>query len=427
MDTTPPSPSPGAAMDRVVARKPGRRWLPAALGGVGLVCAIVAYVVISPPGARGVEAKTVDATTVRQTAFHDFVPARAAVVPRITVYLDAVEGGRVERLVAADGALVVVGQPLAELSNPQLALTVGSREADISGRLGDARGQLLQIERDRVDRERELAQARFDLLKAEQNLGIRQRLHAQGFVSDAEIRTLTAEANHHRQRVRALEVSIQPEARMMRGQSAEIQQMQAQLRDNLASVRGSLDALKLRAPVAGRLTAFDLQLGQTVSAGQRVGQIDSEADYKLTADIDEFYLGRVSPGQVATAQYEGTTYRLTVSRILPQVRQGRFQIELAFGDRAPPSLRRGQSLDLELTLGATRPAIVVPNGPFMQTTGGAWIFVVGADGRRAERRVIRVGRRNPQDVEVLSGLRPGERVLTSSYDGFAQETRLILR
>jgi len=414
-------------MDRVIARKPGRRWLHAAAGGAVLVCAIVAYLFMAPPGARAVEADSVDVTTVRQTAFHDFVPARAAVVPRITVYLDAVEGGRVERLVAADGALVTAGQPLAELSNPQLALAVGSREADISGRMGDARGQLLQIERSRVDRERELAQARFDQLKAEQTLGVRERLHAQGFVSDAEIRVLTAEANHHRQRVRALEVSMQPETRMMRGQAQEIQQMQAQLRDNLASVRGSLEALKLRAPVAGRLTAFDLQLGQTVSAGQRVGQIDSEADYKLAADIDEFYLGRVSPGQVATAQYEGKTYRLTVSRILPQVRQGRFQIELAFGDRAPPSLRRGQSLDLELTLGATRPAIVVPNGPFMQTTGGAWIFVVGSDGRRAERRAIRVGRRNPQDVEVLSGLRPGERVLTSSYDGFAQETRLTLR
>jgi HlyD family secretion protein len=427
MDSKLASPAPGAAMDRVIVRKPGRRWIPVAAGAAALVCVIAAYLVISPPGARAIDAKSVEVTTVRQAAFHDFVPARASVVPRATVYLDAVEGGRVERLVAADGALVRAGDLLAELSNPQLALAVGSREADISGRLGDARGQLLQMQRDSVDRERELAQARFDLLKAEQNLGIRERLHSQGFVSDAEISTLTAEANHHRQRVKALEASIQPESRMMRGQAVEIQQTQVQLRDNLASVRGSLDALKLRAPVAGRLTAFDLQPGQTVTAGQRVGQIDSEGEYKLTADVDEYYLGRVNPSQVATARYEDKTYQLAVSRILPQVRQGRFQIELTFSDSAPPSLRRGQSLDLELTLGATRPAIVVPNGPFMQATGGTWIFVVGPDNRRATRRAIRVGRRNPQDVEVLSGLRPGERVLTSSYDGFAQETRLTLR
>ena len=414
-------------MDRVLSRKPRRRWLPAVAGGGALGVAVVAYLLIAPPGARGVEAEDAEVTTVKQAAFHDFVPARAQVTPRVTVYLDAVEGGRVERLVAADGALVQAGELLAELTNPQLALEVGSREADISARLGDARGQLLQIERSRVDRDRELAQARFDLLQAEQKLGVRQRLHDQGIVSDAELKAVTAEAAHHRARVGALEASIQPEARMMRGQAQDIQQMQTQLHDNLSSVRGTLEALKLRAPAAGRLTAFDLQLGQTVTAGQRVGQIDSENDYKLTADVDEYYLGRVNPGQVATAQYEGKTYQLTVSRILPQVRQGRFQIDLAFQGAAPPSLRRGQSLDLELTLGATRQAVVLPNGPFMQAGGGGWVFVVGADGHRAARRAIRVGRRNPQQVEVLSGLRPGERVLTSSYDGFAQETRLILR
>lgn len=413
-------------MDRVVARKPRRRWLPALLGGGALGVALAAYLVIAPPGARAVEAEGAEITTVTEAAFHDFVPARAQVTPRVTVYLDAVEGGRVERLVAADGALVGAGELLATLTNPQLALEVGSREADISARLGDARGQLLQIERSRVDRDRELAQARFDLLQAEQKLGVRQRLHDQDIVSDAELKIVAAEAAHHRARVAALEASIQPEVRMMRGQAREIQQMQAQLHDNLSSVRASLEALKLRAPVAGRLTAFDLQLGQTVAAGQRVGQIDSENDYKLTADVDEYYLGRVNPGQVATAQHEGRTYRLTVSRILPQVRQGRFQIELVFQGATPSSLRRGQSLDLELTLGATRQALVLPNGPFMQA-GGGWVFVVGADGRRAARRAIRVGRRNPQQVEVLSGLRPGERVLTSSYDGFAQETRLILR
>lgn len=414
-------------MDRVVARKPRRRWLPLVLGGGALVIAMVAYLVFSPPGALAIEAENAEITTVRPAAFHDFVPARAQVTPRVTVYLDAVEGGRVERLIAADGALVGAGELLATLTNPQLALEVGAREADISARLGDARGQLLQIARSRVDRDRELAQARFDLLQAEQKLGVRQRLHDQDIVSDAELKAVTGEAAHHRARVAALEASIQPEVGMMRGQAQEIRQMQSQLHDNMASVRASLEALKLRAPVAGRLTAFDLQLGQTVTAGQRVGQIDSENDYKLTADVDEYYLGRVNPGQVATAQYEGKAYRLTVSRILPQVRQGRFQIDLAFEGATPPALRRGQSLDLELTLGATRQALVLPNGPFMQAGGGSWVFVVGPDGRRAARRAIRVGRRNPQYVEVLSGLRPGERVLTSSYDGFAQETRLILR
>ncbi|HEY0052397.1 MAG TPA: HlyD family efflux transporter periplasmic adaptor subunit, partial [Caulobacteraceae bacterium] len=349
MDSSPPPASPGVSMDRVIVRKRWRRWTPAIIGAAALVVAVVAYLVIAPGGARAIDRDAAEVTEVRQAAFHDFVPARGLVTPRQTVYLDAVEGGRVERLVASDGAVVAAGALLAVLTNPQLALTVGSREAEISARMGDARGQLLQLQRSRVDRERELAQARFDRLRAEQNLEIRQQLHSRGYVSDAEIRTLTAEAEHHRQRVRALETSIRPETEMMRGQSAEIRQMQAQLRDNLSSVRGSLGALELRAPVAGRLTAFELQLGQTVAAGQRVGQIDTEGAYKLTADVDEYYLGRVSPGQLATAQHEGRQYRLEVSRIVSQVREGRFQIELEFRGPTPPSLRRGQSLDLELT------------------------------------------------------------------------------
>ena len=414
-------------MDRVVVRRRWRKWTPAIIGAGVFVVALAGYLALSPMGARAVEADGTEVTEVVQADFHDFVPARGSVTPRQSVFLDAVEGGRVDRLMVEDGAAVQSGQLLAVLTNPQLALEVGSREAEISARLGDARGQLLQLQRSRVDRERELAQARYDLLRAEQNLEIRSGLHAQGYVSDAEIRTLTVEANHHRQRVAALEASMRPEAEMMRGQSAEIRQMQAQLQDNLGSVRGTLDALEIRAPTAGRLTAFELELGQTVTAGQRIGQIDTEGDYKLTAEVDEYYLGRVSVGQTARAEHEGRTYNLRVSRILPQVTEGRFLIELTFQGEAPASLSRGQSIELELTLGATQPALVIPNGPFMQETGGTWIFVVSEDGGRAERRPIRIGRRNPQFVEVLDGLRPGERVLTSSYDGLAEETRLVLR
>lgn len=414
-------------MDRVVVRKRWRRWAPAAIGLGVLLAAVVGYLVLSPMGARAIESDGAEITEVVQADFHDFVPARGSVTPRQSVFLDAVEGGRVDRLLVEDGAVVQAGQLLAVLTNPQLALEVGSREAEISARLGDARGQLLQLQRSRVDRERELAQARFDLLRAEQNLEICSSLHAQGYVSEAEIRTRTAEAEHYRQRVAALEASARPESEMMRGQSAEIRQMQAQLQDNLGSVRGTLSALEVRAPTAGRLTAFELQLGQTVAASQRIGQIDTEGDYKLTADVAENYLGRVSVGQTARAEYEGESYDLRVSRILPQVSEGRFLIELTFQGDAPPSLSRGQSMELELTLGATQPALVIPNGPFMQDTGGTWIFVVSADGGRAERRAIRTGRRNPQFIEVLDGLRPGERVLTSSYDGLAEETRLILR
>jgi HlyD family secretion protein len=297
----------------------------------------------------------------------------------------------------------------------------------VSGRISDVRGQLLQLERSRADRRRELDQARYDLIKAEQTLAVRQSLHDKGFVSDVELRTVQAEADFRRTQTRTLQAAVDQEASMVTRQSGEIQRTLDQLQGNLASVRRSLDALNVRAPASGRLTAFELQPGQTVKPGDRIGQIDTEGAYKLAAQIDEFYLGRVALGQAASVRQDGRTYRAAVSRILPQVRNGRFQIELQFQGAHPAALRRGQTLDLEVTLGDTRPALILPNGPYLEATGGSWIFVVDKSGRRAERRMIKTGRRNPLEVEVLGGLQPGERVLTSSYQGFADQTRLILR
>ncbi len=387
-----------------------------------------AYLAFAPgAGAKSVDASSVEITEVRRAPFQDYVPARGQVAPLQTVYIDAVEGGQVRQLVAEDGDVVAAGALLAVLANPQLEREVGAREADVTGRMSDVRGQLLQLQRSQLDRERELNQARFDLLRAEQTLQVRKSLHEKGFLSDVELRTVTNEAAHHRKRVEALQAGGIRESAMARTQTAEIRQTLSQLQENQVAVGRSLDALQVRAPVAGRLTAFDLQPGQSVNRGQRVGQVDTEGAYKLTAQIDEFYLGRVNLGQSAVARHDGRAYRLTVSRIFPQVRDGGFQIELAFAGGAPEGVRRGQTLDVEVTLGDTRPALVLPNGPFVEATGGNWIFVVAADGRRAERRPIRTGRRNPQQVEVLSGLKPGERVVTSTYDGFAKQTRLILR
>lgn len=415
-------------MDRRIERKPWRKWAPwGALAG-GLAVAAAAYVALSPgAGAKAVDRSALQITEVRRAPFQDFVPARGEVQPLRTVYVDAVEGGRVERLAAADGALVAPGQLLAVLSNPQLSREVSAEEADISGRTGDTRGQLLQLQRSRADREREAEEARFELLKAEQNLRLRSRLHAKGFISDTELKTLQDEAEYRRQRLADLQSAVRREAATVARQSAEIERTIGQLQGNIAAVRGSLDALNIRAPVGGRLTAFELQPGQTVAAGQRVGQVDTEGAYKLVAQVDEFYLGRVSPGQKAVARHDGREFPLEVSRMLPQVREGRFQTEFNFAGPVPAGVRRGQTLDVELTLGDTRPALVLPNSAFVEATGGSWIFVLTPDGRRAERRAIRTGRRNPQQVEVLEGLRAGERVVVSAYDGFTQQSRLALR
>jgi HlyD family secretion protein len=188
--------------------------------------------------------------------------------------------------------------------------------------------------------------------------------------------------------------------------------------------QGSLGQLNIRAPVAGELSGFDIQLGQSLQQGERIGQIDSAGGNKLQADVDEFYLGRVAIGQKATAEIDGKTYRLKVSKVYPQVRNGQFQIDLVFDGPAPTAVQRGQTVQTKLTLGDSSKALLIPNGAFFNDTGGTWIFVVDKSGNGATKRQIQLGRRNADFIEVLGGLSPGERVVTSSYTGLVDKDRL---
>jgi HlyD family secretion protein len=421
-------PTPPESMDRPVA-KPARRRRLIIGGSIAAVVAVGGALAWLMPQANSVAVKRAETQVaeVRRAPFQDYVPVRAAVAPLTTVFVTAVEGGQVEQVLALDGAQVAAGAPLARLANPQLRLAVTSREAEITGRLGDVSGQQLTLQRTQAERERDLAAANYDLLKARRELEKRQRLFDAGFESPAGLKTAADEAAYHQARVAALQAGGAREAALGAAQQAQVQALAGRLNANLDVVRASLDALVIKAPVAGRLTNFVLQPGQALTAGEALGQVDSEGAYKLTAELDEFYLGRIAPGQTATADIAGQAVPLRVTRVLPQVTQGRFHAELAFDGRSPAGLRRGQTVDLRLVLGGTRPAVVLPNEAWMEASGGAFAFVLRPDGRHADRRAITVRRRNPQQVEVASGLRPGERVVVSSYAGLEPYRHLILR
>jgi HlyD family secretion protein len=414
-------------MDRPLAKSPWksrRPWI--ALAAAAAVAIALAVWLIPPPGSLSVKAAEVETASVQHAPFQDYLPVRAEVAPLRTVFLGAISGGQVDKVLVLDGAQVAAGDALATLTNPELKLDVTSREAEIAGRLGDASAQELALERNRLDNEKDVSETNNDLLNAERDLDVRQRLHEQGFVSDAEVKTFATQAAYYRNRLAALKAGQAREEAIARAQAAQIAQTDQRLRGNLGVVESSLDALVIRAPVAGRLTDFTLQPGQSLKAGDPMGQIDSEGAYKLTADVDEFYLGRVAPGQTAAADIDGGAVPLSVNRVLPQVTNGRFRVELTF-DRAPPAaLRRGQAIDIRITLGDTRAALIAPNGAWLDAGGGAYAFVMADDGRRATKRSITVGRRNPEQVEITSGLRPGERIVTSSYAGFEKFSHLIL-
>ena len=311
----------------------------------------------------------------------------------------------------AHGDHLVAHQPLATLANPTLKLDVLTREADIASQLGALSGDELAIERNKLDRRSQTSAASYDLLKAQRDLDIRQALRKQGFVSDAGVKAYQAEADYQQQRLAQLRSGESQEGRTSTLQSGRLADTRQRLTAALGAVEAQLGALTLRAPATGRLTAFSIQPGQTLKAGDQVGQVDSEGNWKLVADVDEYYLGRIHEGQQASG--EGGA-RLVVSKVIPTVSDGHFRVEFAFRAAMLASLSRGQTLDLRLTLGASRTALVAPTGGWLDSGGGSNAFVIDSGGHHAHRRNISVGSRNPQQVEILSGLKPGDRIITSN-------------
>ncbi|TPG15890.1 HlyD family efflux transporter periplasmic adaptor subunit [Sphingomonas koreensis] len=415
-------------MDRKIEQPRGRfgkRERRIAIGVIAVLALIGLWLVVPSANSLSVDADAVQSGEVVRAPFQDYVPLRAEVAPLHTTFVAAISGGQVDTVIAADGAMVKAGQPLATLANPALELDVASRSADIAGQLSGISGQRLTIQRNRLDSSQEVADAQNDLLKAQAELQKEQTLFAKDIVNEAAVRPLANEVAYQKQRLAALQSGHSQESATLADQQARIGDTAGELRDSLAMVRHSLDALTLRAPVAGRLTDFDLQPGQTLKPGDAVGQIDSEGQWKLTADVDQFYLGRARVGQRATADLDGQSIALHVIKILPQVTDGRFKVELGF-DRAPPAgLNRGQTLDVRLVLGADKPAIVAPAGGWLDAGGGI-VFVLDKDGGGATRRAITSGRRNPDQVEITAGLQPGERIVTSPIAADVKYDHLII-
>jgi HlyD family secretion protein len=426
---TPPKPPIGAGMDRVIETKTRlslKQRLIIGAAAVLLAGGGFAWVIGQAQGRQTVEAANLSIGAVKRGTFDDFVPLRARVTPLVSVYLDAVEGGRIDRVLVEDGAMVTVGQPLAILSNATLQLDVIAREADVSQQLNNLRSQELELQRSRLENRRNLAEIEWQMRKAGRQLERDQKLAAGGWVSGKALKDSEDEAKYLKERRQVTAETMATEERLQASQLAQLRAAASGLTANLRLARASLDALVIKAPVTGQLSGFSPQVGQSLGRGERLGQVDSAGRNKLVAEIDEFYLGRVEPGQRATVEWAGKRWPLTIAKIYPQVKNGSFTADLTFDAGEPPELQRGQTLSPKLTLGDPTPALIVANGAFYQDSGGTFVFVVAKDGTSAERRSVRLGRRNPDFVEVIGGLEPGDRIITSSYAGFIDKDRLTL-
>jgi HlyD family secretion protein len=361
---------------------------------------------------------------VERGVFEDFLPLRARVTPLVTVYLDAVEGGQVDKKLVEDGAQVVEGQLLAVLSNAELQLSTLEKQAEVEQQLNNMRSQELALVNTHNSNLRDLNQAENELAKARRQYDLYKSLADKGFVAMKTFNDTKDDLDYQTNRLQILKQSISQNESLQRSQLAQLRAAAASLNRSMGVAQGSLSQLSIRAPVTGQLSGFDIQLGQSLQQGERIGQIDSAGGDKLQADVDEFYLGRVAVGQTASADIEGKTYRLKVAKVYPQVRNGEFQIDLEFVGPEPASMQRGQTVQAKLTLGDSSTAVLIPNGAFFNDTGGNWVFVVDKNGSSATRRAIQLGRRNSDVIEVVGGLKPGEKVVTSSYSGLTDKNHL---
>jgi HlyD family secretion protein len=415
----------GGAMDKVIEKKGLPRKYKIA-GGAALGVLLIALAIwFAPTGSsQKVAGDRLTISEVKKGVFDDFLPLRGRVTPLLTVFLDAVEGGRVEKILVEDGTTVQKGQLLAELSNADLQLSTLARETEVAEQLNNLRTTELALSRTRLDNERNIISADLDATKARRVYELQQPLAAKGFVAGKVFNDTRDDFQYQVKRGKVLREAQANDERLQSSQLAQLRATASSLQSALAIAHANLEQLKLRAPVAGQLTAFSIQVGQSMQRGERIGQIDSPGKTKLVAGVDEYYLGRVQPGQTATLDRDGKTYRMKVAKIYPQVKNGEFEVDLWFLGEEPAGIQRGQTIQAKLTLGDPTPARLIPNGSFYNDTGGTWVFVVAPDGGSAVKRQVRLGRRNADYIEVLDGLDPGERVITSSYTGLVDKTGL---
>lgn len=414
----------GASMDAAVPKNSRRKalWVIAAAATAGIVIAIGWRLM---PRGLSVQFDDVRTASANAGVFQDNLVVRANAASLRSVILDAIESGRVEEVAVRDGAMVEQGQLLFRLSNDQRRLELLARESDYATQISNLSNLRFAYEGSRSEHQRRSSELQFDFEQAEKEYLRHAQLAEQGLIART---TMEESRDKLQRRKRALQEENTAATSELSIKLNAIRQLDValgKLKSGLDLVNNSVDALVVRAPVAGRLTDFNLQVGETVKADQYIGRVDDPEHFKLSAQVDEYYLSRVANGLPGKARVAAQDYTVKVERIFPQIKDGRFSMDLVFDASQPPNLNPGQGVDLEITLGDPVEALLLPMGAFINDTGGNWVYVVDAQGL-AQRRPIRTGRRSASQVEVLGGLSTGETVIVSSYATFGEAPRLQL-
>jgi len=415
-------------MDRKIEKK---RWTVRKIiyystAALFLLFVIYNFVLSDSSRKLNIHAERLNFSIAQSGPFQEFTPITGTLQPIETFQLDVSDGGKVVKKYVEEGTFLNVGDPILLLDNPQLRLSIIYNEANVFQQINNLRATRLSFQQNKLDLQSRLLQIDTDIRKQKRQYELNTQLYNKGLISKNEYLDAKDQYDYLLNN-RNLTLDTYRQDSIFRAE--QIQQLEISvntLQANLDITQKQLENLTVRAPIQGQLTALEVEIGQSMAAGENIGQIDNVDSFKVRADIDEYWIARVSPGQTGEFTFADKDYKLMVKKVFPQVANGVFQVDMIFRDQQPPGIRRGQTVHIKLELGELSEALFIDRGGFYQTTGGQWIFVVDPSGEFAVRREIKLGRQNTQYYEVLDGLKPGEKVITSSYDNYDEIEKLIL-
>ncbi len=374
-----------------------------------------------------VERERITVSKVTRGPFREYIPVTGAVIPIKTVYLDAVEGGRVAKRFVEAGTMVKKGDPILELENTNLLLDIMFREAELFQASNNLRNTRLAMEQNRLNLRGELIDLNYRLKALKREYERNKELVRKNLISKETFEQSRDEYEYNQKRKELAIESYKQDSLFRKIQIGQLEASLNRMGKNLEVAKQKLDNLVIRAPISGHLTALNAEIGESKSVGERLGQVDVLDGFKVRAAIDEYYLPRINRNQEGAFDFAGETYRLTIDKIFPEITNGRFDVDMQFIGAEPDGIRRGQTVHIRLELGDLEEAVLLARGGFYQKTGGQWVYVLDEDENVAVKRSIRTGRMNPRVFEILSGLEPDEKVITSSYENFGDNDKLILK
>ena len=416
-------------MDRVIEKKHFISRKTIWIGGISLAILILILKVVFGDNSSklNVETDKIDIEPVENDIFQDYIAVIGTVEPIRTIYIDAMEGGRVDELDLEEGAMVKKGDLIMKLSNTNLLLDILNREADLAEQENLLRNNRLLMEQNKLSLKSQLLELSYQLKKYERTFHANEKLIKDDLISKDEFELSKENYEYSRDRY-ALLIKTQQQDSLFR--TVAIQNLEssvARMQDNIVLIKQKVNSLNVKAPVDGQLAVVVPEIGESTAPGQRLAQINVLDSYKMRVEIDEHYIARVNNSIKGDFEFDNENYDLVFKKVYPEVKDGRFAIDMTFKGKIPKQIRIGQTARIRLELGESKQAILVPRGGFYQSTGGQWIYVVDEKSGKAKRRNIRIGRQNPKYYEILEGLTPGEKVVVSNYDNFGDAEQLILK